>query len=372
MSTEKTSALRRTPFFPFHEAAGARLIDFGGWEMPVQYEGILAEHAAVREKVGLFDVSHMGEVWVRGPRALDAVRALVANDVAIADGQAQYTPICYADGGIVDDCIVYKRSDTELLICVNAGNRDKDFAHFVANNRFSEDEAVFVDEGDDWAQVAVQGRHAVATLQKLTDVDLEAVGYYWFAEGTVAGVPGCILARTGYTGEDGFEVFLPKAGAAAMWPAIMAAGEEFGIAPIGLGARDSLRLEASMPLYGNDISAETNPLEAKLGWAVKLKGPDFLGKAALVDLKARKAVTRRLVGLSVDKRIARPHCPILSGGEVVGEVTSGTRSPRTGLNIAMGYVPRELAEVGTALQIDVRGKVADAVVVRTPFYARDY
>ncbi len=369
MSTE----LRRTPFFPFHRDAGARLIDFGGWEMPVQYEGIMAEHKRVRATVGLFDVSHMGEVWFRGPKALEAVQYLVANDVELADGQAQYTPICYADGGIVDDCIVYRRSATEILICVNASNRQKDFEHFVAHNPFPAEECHIVDESDSWAQVAVQGRHAVATLQKLTDVNLDDIAYYWFGEGTVAGVEGCILARTGYTGEDGFEVFLPASGAAAMWPAIMAAGAEFDIGPIGLGARDSLRLEAAMPLYGNDISAETNPLEAKLGWAVKLKGTgDFVGKGALLQLRRDKAVLNRLVGIEVTKRIARPHCPIVVGGEVVGEVTSGTRSPSTGRNVALGYVPRGLAKPGTALQIDVRGKLADAVVVKTPFYSRDY
>jgi len=365
------SALRRTPFYDCHVAAGARLIDFGGWEMPVQYAGIKAEHCGVREAVGLFDVSHMGEVWVRGPRALDAVRHVVSNDVDIAQGQAQYTVICLPDGGIVDDCIVYKRTDTELLICVNAGNRDKDFAHFVAHNPFDEGEARFEDEGDAWAQVAIQGRHAVATLQKLTDLDVDGIGYYWFAEGTVAGVAGCIVARTGYTGEDGFEVFLPNAGAAAMWPAIMEAGAEFGIQPIGLGARDTLRLEAGMPLYGNDITAETNPFEAKLGWAVKLAKTDFVGRGALADLRARKAVTRRLVGLELDKRIARTHSAILSEGEVVGEVTSGTRSPSSGRNIALGYVPRQLSRIGTPLEIDIRGKRAPARVVKSPFYSRE-
>ena len=366
--------LRRTPFFSFHQAAGARLIDFGGWEMPVQYEGIMAEHKRVRTAVGLFDVSHMGEVWVRGPRALDAVRHLVTNDVDLAPGQAQYTPVCYPDGGIVDDCIVYKRSDEELMICVNASNRAKDVAHFLAHNPFGEDEARIEDESDAWAQVAVQGRHAVAVLQALTDVDVGGIGYYWFGEGTVAGVPGCILARTGYTGEDGFEVFLPASGAEAIWPALVEAGAPYDLAPIGLGARDSLRLEAAMPLYGNDISAETNPLEAKLGWAVKLgKGQDFVGRQALVELKARKAVRRRLVGLEVEKRIARQHCAVLSeAGEVVGEVTSGTRSPSTGRNIALAYVPRELARPGVGLQVDVRGKTAPAVVVKTPFYTRDY
>ncbi len=362
--------LRRTPFFPFHVEAGARLIDFGGWEMPVQYAGIVEEHRAVRRSVGLFDVSHMGEVRVRGPRALDAVRHLVTNDVDIVDGQAQYTVMCRPDGGIVDDLIVYRIAADDVLICVNAANRDKDFAWMAEHNPFPEG-ATFTDEGDAWAQVAIQGRNAVPTLQKLTDLDLSTVAFYHHAPATVAGVEGCIVARTGYTGEDGFEVFLPPDGAAAIWPAILEAGAPFDIRPVGLGARDTLRLEARMVLYGNDIDDTTTPLEAGLGWVVKLAKPDFIGKDALVRQRA-EGVKRRLACLVVERRIPRPGHPILHEGEVVGRVTSGTRSPWLEKNIALGYVPRPLARPGTRLAVDVRGRVADAVVVKPPFYKRDY
>lgn len=363
--------LRRTPFFSFHEAAGARLIDFGGWEMPVQYEGILAEHKRVREAVGLFDVSHMGEVRVRGPRALAAVDHLMTNRMLdLAPGQARYSPMCRPSGGIVDDLIVYKLSDEDVLVCVNASNRDKDFDWMVANNPFGAD-AIFTAEHDAWAQVAIQGRHAEAVLQTLTDVDLSAVAYYWFAQGTVAGVQGCIIARTGYTGEDGFEVFLPTAGADTMWPALMAAGAGHGLAPIGLGARDTLRLEARMHLYGNDMDDDTTPLEAALAWAVKLDKPAFVGRDALVAQRAARP-SRRLVGLVVSTRIARHGNPVVLDGEPVGVVTSGTRSPTLGTNIALAYVPLRLARPGTQLQVDVRGRLADAEVVKGPFYSRDY
>lgn len=363
--------LRRTPFFSFHRDAGARLIDFGGWEMPVQYEGILAEHKRVRSAAGLFDVSHMGEVRVRGPKALAAVDHLVSNRMSdLAAGQARYSPMCRPSGGIVDDLIVYKISDEDVLVCVNASNREKDFEWMVANNPFPS-EAVFTAEHDDWAQVAIQGRHAEAILQALTSVDLSGIAYYWFGQGAVAGVEGCIIARTGYTGEDGFEVFLPTAGADAMWPALMAAGAEHGLQPIGLGARDTLRLEARMHLYGNDMDDDTTPLEAALAWAVKLDKDDFVGRDALVAQRAERP-KRRLVGLVVSKRIARHGNPVVLDGEPVGVVTSGTRSPTLGTNIALAYVPLRLARPGTRLQVDVRGRLADAEVVKGPFYKRDY
>jgi len=365
------STLRRTPFFSFHAAAGARLIDFGGWEMPVQYEGILAEHKRVREGVGLFDVSHMGEVRVRGPKALAAVDGLVTNRVDdLADGQARYSPMCRHDGGIVDDLIVYRLAEDDVLICVNDANREKDFDWMVENNPFP-DGARFTAEHDDWAQVAVQGRHAEAVLQSLADADLASVAYYWFTHATVAGVQGCIIARTGYTGEDGFEIFLPPAGADAIWPALMEAGASYGLQPIGLGARDTLRLEARMHLYGNDMDDATTPLEAALAWAVKLDKAAFIGRDALVAQRASRP-RKRLVGLTVSKRIARHGSAVMLDGEAVGVVTSGTRSPTLGTNIALAYVPLRLARPGTKLQVDVRGRLADAEVVKGPFYKRDY
>ncbi|MEC7947557.1 MAG: glycine cleavage system aminomethyltransferase GcvT [Myxococcota bacterium] len=363
--------LRRTPFFSIHQAAGARLIDFGGWEMPVQYEGILAEHKQVRNGVGLFDVSHMGEVRVRGAKALAAVDHLVTNRVGdLQPGQARYSPMCRPSGGIVDDLIVYKIDDDDVLICVNAANRAKDFDWMVANNPFGAD-AVFSAEHDDWAQVAVQGRYAEEVLQTLTGIDLAGIRYYWFAEGEVADVDGCLIARTGYTGEDGFEVFLPPNGASTIWPALMKAGATRGIRPIGLGARDTLRLEARMHLYGNDMDDETTPLEAGLAWAVKLDKSDFIGRDALVAQRATRP-PRRLVGMVVQKRIARHGNPVVLDGKAVGVVTSGTRSPTLGTNIALAYVPLRLARPGTRLQVDVRGRLANAEVVKGPFFKRDY
>jgi aminomethyltransferase len=364
--------LKRTPFHPFHVEAGAKLIDFGGWEMPVQYAGILEEHRKVRESVGLFDVSHMGEVWVRGPQALLAVQGLVTNDVGtLVDGQAMYTAMCNERGGIVDDLIVYRVAEEVFLICVNAANREKDFNWIHAHNPCPEG-AVVTDESDAWAQVALQGRNAAATLQKLTSVDLSGIKFYHFGQGTVAGVEGCIIARTGYTGEDGFEVFLPPTGAEAIWRGILQAGQEFGVQPIGLGARDTLRLEAKYCLYGNDITDDTTPLEAGLGWVTKLDKPvPFIGQQPL--LAQRDAgVPRRLVCIVVQDRIARPHCAILEAGEKVGEITSGTRAPTLELNIALGYVPTRLSKPGTALEIDIRGKIARAEVVKPPFYKRNY
>jgi len=367
--TKANDKLQKTPFHPFHIEAGAKMVDFGGWHMPLQYQGILAEHHTVRERVGLFDVSHMGEISLLGEKALEAARHLVTNSVKIEIGQAQYSPMCNLEGGIIDDLIVYRRSENNVLICVNASNRQKDFAWIQKNNPFP-NEVQVINHSEDFAQVAIQGRHAEATLQKICEQDLSSVQYYHFVEGTVAGVENCIIARTGYTGEDGFEVFLPVEGASSMWPALMVAGEEFGIAPIGLGARDSLRLEAKMHLYGSDMTEANTPYEAALGWAVKLKKKAFIGKEALIDYKANRW-TRRMVGLKVDKRIPRPGCPIRHEGNEVGVVTSGTKSPVLGYGIAMAYVAKELSVPGTKLQIDVRGRMAEAEVIKGPFYRRD-
>jgi aminomethyltransferase len=362
-------SVRRTPFHEYHKEAGARLIDFGGWEMPVQYTGILEEHAACRNRVGLFDVSHMGEVRFRGPKALDAVQHLVTNDISkIADGQAAYTAMCNDRGGIVDDLIVYRFGVEDLLICVNAANRSKDYDWMKAHNPFGAD---ITNESDQWAQLAIQGRHAAAIVQSLTTAPVSALKNYWFATGTVAGVEGCIVARTGYTGEDGFEIFLPAGAADILWTAIHAAGASYGLANIGLGARDTLRLEMKYCLYGNDITDDTTPLEAGLGWITKLEKGDFIGRDPLVAQK-EAGIPRKLVGFEVDGRIARQHSAILFDGQPVGEVTSGSRAPSLEKNIAVGYLPSALAKTGTKVQIDVRGKPADAVVVKTPFYTRPY
>ena len=348
------------------------LIDFGGWELPVQFEGIKKEHQLVRSAVGLFDVSHMGEIRCTGPEALEAVQGLITNDAgALAIGQALYTPMCNHKGGIVDDLLVYRVGESEFFLVVNAANIEKDFAWMVENNP-RPDGANFVNESPQWGQLAVQGRHAQAVVQALVDVDLDTVAYYHFVVTTVAGVPGCLVSRTGYTAEDGFEIYLPATGAQVIWPAVMAAGESYGIAPIGLGARDTLRLEGKLCLYGNDINDDTTPLEAALAWTVKLDKPvRFIGQDVIEAQKAERP-KRRLVCFTVADRIARPHMPILRDGVVVGEVTSGTRSPTLGTNIALGYVPTRFARPGNELQIDVRGRIADAVVVKPPFFKRDY
>ncbi|MEL6349037.1 MAG: glycine cleavage system aminomethyltransferase GcvT [Myxococcota bacterium] len=361
--------MRRTPFFSFHIDAKAKMVDFSGWEMPLNYTRVIPEHQQVRQSVGLFDVSHMGEVRFRGPRALGAVRHLVTNDCEIEDGQAQYTCMCLPDGGIIDDLIVYRIREDDVLLCINAANRDKDYSWLRDNNPY--DDVSVENVSDFWGQLALQGRNASATLQTLTDVDLSAVKPFRFVVATVAGIEGCIIARTGYTGEDGFEIFLPAGAADVLWPAIMGAGEAFGILPIGLAARDTLRLEARLHLYGSDMDESKSPLEAGLGWCVKLNKEDFIGKEAIAAQKTA-GLTSRLVGMTVEGRIPRPHCPIVSEGQVVGEVTSGTRSPTLGTNIALGYVPRRFARPGSTVEIDVRGRTATATVVRGPFYKRDY
>ena len=358
--------MKRTAFHPCHAQAGARLIDFGGWEMPVQYQGTLAEHAVVRTSVGLFDVSHMGELRVRGPAALACLQHLVSNDVStVAVGSSQYACLMNPRGGIVDDLFVYRLADQDYLVCVNASNQEKDFAWFVENNPHG---AELQDQGPQWAQVAVQGPKGVDTVQALASQPVSELPRGAIVAGDFAGISGCLLARTGYTGEDGFEVFLPSERATPAWDAILEAGEGFGIAPIGLGARDTLRLEARNVLYGNDINDDTSPLEAGLGWVTRLDKGDFIGREALLRQQA-EGLPRRLVGLVVEKRIARGHAAIKRGGATIGEVTSGNRSPSTGKNIALGYVKAERgnARPGTALQVDVRGKLADAVVVKGSF-----
>ncbi len=367
--------LRRTPLYARHAEAGARFVPFAGFEMPVQYEGIAAEHAAVRTGVGLFDVSHMGELRVRGPKAVEAVSWLFTNEVAgLAPGQAKYGLLCHEDGGVVDDVVVYRIADDDVLLCVNAANRDKDRAHVLAHNPFPK-EAVVTDEGDDWAQIAVQGPAAEATLAGLTPVSLGALKAFTFATGTVAGVEGCFVARTGYTGEDGFELFVPVKGqaeaASTVWDALLAAGAPHGVRPIGLGARDTLRLEAKLPLYGHELTDATSPRMARLLWATRPDKPGgYLGLEAVL---ARKATDDRfLVGVVIEgKRVVREGMAVLDAdGREVGHVTSGTRSPTLGYGVALAYVPEHLTAEGTVLRFDVRGKSEEGRVVKGPFYRR--
>ena len=343
------------------------MVPFAGFEMPIQYSGIRAEHEATRTAVGLFDVSHMGEIRVRGPKAEDALQWLCSNAIRrIQVGQAQYNALCNERGGIVDDVFVYKLAADDFLVCVNAANRAKDWAWMTTHDTHGAD---WSDEGDDWAQLAIQGPRGFAVTQALCPADLSGLRKNRFVEAEFAGVPGCVVARTGYTGEDGFEVFLPVAHEAtgAAWQAVLEAGAAHGIQPVGLGARDTLRLEVRNALYGQELTDDTSPIQAGLGWITKLAKPGgFVGSEAIA---ARKHTdTQVLVGLEITKRIARTGHDVLHDGAVVGQVTSGTRSPSLGRSIALAYVPRALSEPGTELQVDVRGKTDTAVVVDGPFY----
>ncbi|MGE5048509.1 MAG: glycine cleavage system aminomethyltransferase GcvT [Deltaproteobacteria bacterium] len=352
----------RTPLYDAHLEAGARMVEFAGFDMPVQYKGVLEEHAAVRSDVGIFDVSHMGEVTLEGPRALEAAQGLITNDLSkCKDGQAQYSALCNEKGGVIDDIIVYRFSPERLFVCVNASGREKDFEWMRAHA--GKDVAVG-QRSDDWAQIAVQGPNAPKLVDSLCEPKVLDLGYYHFREATVAGVRGCIVARTGYTGEDGFEVFVPPSGARKLWDALV----ERGATPCGLGARDSLRLEVAYRLYGNDMDEEHTPLEAGLGWIVKLdKKGGFVGSEALVRQK-QQGLSRKLVGFKLTgKGIARHGYPALKEGQRVGEVTSGTMSPVLKEPIGLAYVPAALSKEGSTFEVEIRGKPVAAQVVKTPF-----
>ena len=365
MASQAALSLKRTPLYERHRAAGAKFVDFGGWEMPVQYTSILEEHKAVRTAVGLFDVSHMGEIEIRGPRALEVVQRLTTNDASKLEiFQVHYSTLCYPHGGIIDDLTVYRMGPEHFFLCVNAANIDKDLAWIVEQ---AHGDADITNTSAQIAQLALQGRHAQATLQPLCDIPLDAIRYYRSAKGRVQGIDG-LISRTGYTGEDGFEIYCPAAQGPELWSHLMEAGAPYGIKPIGLGARDTLRLEMGYALYGHDLTADTSPLQAGLGWIVKLNKGDFIGRDALLKERA-EGVTRRLVGLEmIDRGVARAHYQILVDGEVVGEMTSGTVSPSLHKSIGLGYVPTSHAKVGTPLQLDIRGKSAQARVASTPFY----
>lgn len=361
-------SLKRTPLYDTHVAAGAKMVPFAGFEMPVTYEGLKSEHETVRSKVGLFDVSHMGEVFVRGPKAYDAIQWLITNDAArLEDGDALYTVACNEKGGVVDDLVIYRMAAEEYLICVNAGNRDKDFAWFQANNPHG---AEMVDEGDAWCQLAIQGPKAVDVVAALCGDAVRDMRNYTGAYGTAADIEGCLIARTGYTGEDGFEIFAPADQAVTLWNAVMAAGAPHGIVPVGLGARDTLRLEAGMHLYGHELDDDTSPWQAGLARVVKPeKDGGFVGMDALMARKGNE--THRLVKLKMTgKRIAREEMDVVADGRVVGRVTSGTRAPTLSEGIAFAYVERAFARPGTELVVDVRGREATCVVHKGAFYRR--
>ncbi len=359
--------LKKTPLHAAHVEAGAKMVPFAGWHMPVQYRGIVAEHTAVRDSVGIFDVSHMGEVDFRGAKALDAVATLVTNDVTkLVDGKAMYTVTCRPHGGIVDDCIVYRFADDHYRIVINAANIDKDIAHFREHVGSM---CEMIDRSDEFGLLAVQGPKARELVIGLSSPSLGEVPSFGMGTAELAGVP-VTAARTGYTGEDGFELFVAAAEARKVWDAIVAAGAE----PIGLGARDTLRLEARLCLYGNDIDETTNPYEAGLGWVVKpaREGvPRFVGFDAVAAAKDA-GPTRTLVGFKITSRgIVRPDAEVLGDGdEVVGRVTSGGVAPTVGGSIGMGYVPVAMAGAGKPLRLRQRGKILDAEQVKGPFYRR--
>ena len=342
------------------------MVDFGGWDMPVQYSGILDEHHAVRKQVGLFDVSHMGEVEVRGPQAFDLVNFVATSQVSkLVDGQAQYAGLLYSHGGFVDDILVYRVNPQHYFLCVNASNQGKDFEHIAAQNRW-DCEVDF--SSARYSQLAVQGPKAGATVQKLTKTDLTKIRYYRFADGEVDGVPAR-LARTGYTGEDCFEIFFDPAESERLWNKLMEAGAEFGIKPCGLGARNTLRLEAGMALYGHEINAEITPVEAGLERNVDMS-KEFLGKPVCARQLA-EGVTRKLMGLEMTGRgIARDGYEIHVDGAAAGWVTSGSPSPTLNKNIGLCYLPVSAAYLGRTIQVIVRGQPVDAVTVPTPFYKR--
>lgn len=359
---------KKTALYDIHQKLGAKIVEFAGYEMPIQYKGINEEHVRVRTTVGMFDVSHMGEFEFIGPQALDFLQYMTVNDVKNLNiYQAQYSALCYEHGGIVDDLLIYRFPDRYIMV-VNAANIEKDFEwlrkHLING-------VIMKNRSDEYSLLAIQGRNALSTLQKLTDVDLSRINSYWFAEGKLADIK-MMIARTGYTGEDGFEIMFTPAFSEKVWQAIMEAGKEFDIEPIGLGARDTLRMEVKYCLYGNDIDQNTNPLEAGLGWITKLDKGDFIGRDAIQKVK-QDGLKRKLVGFELDgKAIPRHGYKIFNGNHEIGMVTSGMFSPILHKPIGLGYVSNEYSKINAELNIDIRGRKMPAQVVKTPFYKRPY
>src|ERR1700761_2740988 len=378
MATNDSSSpapLRRTALHATHHSHKARMVDFGGWDMPVQYKGLIEEHMAVRTAVGLFDVSHMGDIQLRGPNSLAAVQRLLMNDASkLQTGQAHYSAMLYPNGTFVDDVVLHKLGDNDFLIVINAGTREKD-VQWVRQTIGGMGGVHIMDVSDYYTQLAIQGPKAKETLQKLTKVDLTPIKNYWFTWGTVAGCHNVLIARTGYTGEDGFEIYIPadEPTSARVWGEVLDAGAEFGIMPCGLGARNTLRLEAAMALYGHEISDTINVFEAGLGRYCKLdKGSDFVGREALLEVEKSGGPKRKLVGLEmIERGIGRDGYPVMSlEGEKIGEITSGSPAPFLKKNIALAYVPVACTEIGTEVGVEIRGQSVKAKVVPTPFYKR--
>jgi aminomethyltransferase len=370
MTDSGAALLKKTPLYASHVALGARMVPFAGWDMPVEYSGITAEHMAVRTAAGLFDVSHMGEVEIAGKDALTAVQHITSNDASkLQVGQIQYSALTTPEGTFVDDLLVYRFGPSHYLVVINASNIDKDYAWIDARAKEAVPDVATVNSSDRYALIAVQGPRAQQILQTLTAIDLAPIKYYRFAHGEIAGVRGTV-SRTGYTGEDGFEVMVPAAMAARVWDALLHAGQPAGLIPCGLGARDTLRLEASMRLYGNDMDETSTVLEADLGWIVGWSKTEFLGREPLHAQKAH-GVPKKLVGFEVvDRAIARHGYAVWHSGHQVGTVTSGTQTPFLKKAIGMAYVPPALASPGTEIEIDVRGRRVKALTVPMPFYKR--
>jgi aminomethyltransferase len=374
LSEVTEGSLKRTALYQRHKDLGARIIPFAGWEMPVQYEGIINEHRAVRNKAGMFDLGHMGEFLVTGPDALAFLQFTTTNDLSsLAPGQAKYTLLPNENGGVVDDLIVYRNPEGEdgYTVVMNASNADRDVAWWnELRARRGDMDVTLRDISPETGMIAIQGPLALQITARVTDIDLDALEYFTWVNATVAGVPAK-LARTGYTGEDGFEVYAPNDQIATIWEALMEAGQEDGIVPVGLGARDTLRMEARMPLYGQELSDDISPYEAGLGWAVNLDKGDFIGRDLMADAKANKPA-RRSVGFKLTGRGGAPrtHYPVAVDGEIIGEVTSGAMSPTIGENIGLALIKREYAGVGKPLQVMIRDRPVEAIQVKTPFYKR--
>lgn len=362
------ASLKRTPLYDAHVKAGGKIVEFGGWEMPIQYAGIIDEHKRCRESAGIFDVSHMGEIDLQGPDAFKLINKLITNDASkLQLKQIIYSPMCYEDGGVVDDLLVYKMAEDHFYIVVNASNTDKDYDWFQKNAEGMDVKMENI--SSQTVQIAVQGPKAESILQKLTDCDLAKIRYYWFDYGKVDGVDA-IISRTGYTGEDGFEIYISPDYGIQVWDKIVEAGQSEGIVPVGLGARDTLRLEARLPLYGHEMSNEITPLEAGLNIFVKLDKESFNGKEPLVKQK-EEGLKRKLAGFEITGRgVPRSDYVIKKDGEEIGWVTSGSFAPSLNKNIGLALVKPEFASVGTVFEVDIRGKGIEAKVIKTPFYSR--
>lgn len=361
------SELKRTPLFDCYAKYGGKTIDFGGWELPVQFSSIKEEHDAVRNRAGLFDVSHMGEVFVEGPDAEAYLQKLLSNDISkIAIGSAQYNAMCYDNGGVVDDLLTYRLDDNRYLLCVNAANIDKDFEWMLSQKVGN---VTITNKSNDYAQIALQGPLAEEVLQTLTSENLGNIKYFKFKENVDVSGHSVLVSRSGYTGEDGFEIYGTPEAIVDLWDNILEAGKDKGVVPAGLGARDTLRFEACLPLYGQELSADITPLEAGIGFAVKLN-TDFIGRDALAAQK-EAGLKRKLVGIEmIGKGIPRHGYKVWKDGQEIGEVTTGTQSPMTKRNIGLALIDTSLATIGTELEIEIRGKFIPAVVVETPFYKR--